>query len=46
MKLYKLDHESIVRASDGSFLFDKRLSFFVVVTVLKNYVGDDESHRS
>jgi hypothetical protein len=46
MKLNELNHESIVRTGDWTFLFDKRLSFFVVIPVLKNNISDNECHWS
>jgi hypothetical protein len=42
MKLNELNHESIVGAGDGALLLDKRLSFFVVISVLKNDVSDNK----
>lgn len=46
MELDKFNHETIVRTGDWSFLFDKRLGFFVVVTVFKDDVSDNKGDGS
>lgn len=46
MKLNELNHESIIWTGNRTFLFDKRLSFFVVIPVLENNISDNECHRS
>lgn len=46
MELNELNHESIVGAGDWSFLFDERLSFFVVVAVLEDDICDNKGNRA
>lgn len=46
MKLYQLNHKSIVRTSYSSLLLDEKLSFFIIVAVFKNDEGYHKSYRS
>jgi len=44
MKLYEFNHETIVRAGNGSFLLYKGLGLLVIISVLENDIGDNESN--
>lgn len=46
MKLDKLNHKSIVGTSYNTLLFDKRLSFFVVVSILKDDICYNQGNRA
>lgn len=46
MELNKFYHESIIGASDSSFLLHELLSFFIIAAHLEDDISDDNSHRS
>lgn len=46
MKLDKLNHKTIVGTCNNTFLLNKRLSFFVIVSVLEDNIRYDQGYRT
>lgn len=46
MKLYELNHETIIRTGNNTFLLYKRFSLFVIISILENNIGNDKSNRT